>query len=145
MKHIRKINEEVESPNLDPRIESILLRLAEIVSAEIQGSSVHPSEDFNLKEIYTLLYGDRLEDILMSGITEYLKRKDDASIDRYDKADFYINPETLECSSRRRGGRRVYFHSIYGTIVDGEFDKIFVNQPDSIIKLQAFKDSMRRR
>lgn len=79
------------------RKDELLLNLAKMVIAEINGSGVHPSEDFDAEELLLLSLGEeKLLSIIQIALGERLRLND--TWKEY-KTIFYVDISTLEISS----------------------------------------------
>lgn len=116
MKYL-KLFENVDNSERIELMTEVLLKLASIVSNEISGSNVHPSEDFDLITLYTLAIGeDKLLLIINKMLDERINRESDASIHKYDKGDFYINIKTSEITNKWSRGLFLSFYDMYNLL-----------------------------
>lgn len=141
---IKRFNESVSSDN--PKIRTVLIKMAEIVAQDANGSSVHPCEHFDSFELYELAFGtEKLAEIINTGLDEFFEKYDDSK-DPYRIMDFYIHPDTLEIypdyKSKSKGS--IGFHYIGTSISHCRANVLnkFALYPDSLVKFQRFKKAL---
>jgi len=147
MKHLKSINENISSDN--PEIKKALVKMAEVVAQDANGSSVHPCEYFNSMDLYELAFGDeKFAEIINSGLDYFFEKYNedfDVSL-AYRTMDFYIHPDTLEIAPDYKSKSKGYisFHNI-GTSINMQRDEKlnkFALYPDSLNKFQRFQDAL---
>jgi len=126
------------------KVKKILLRLANMVAAEIGGSSVHPCEDFSAPEIYEMVIGDNLEPLIVAGIKKWFKNREEG-MDIYGAKGFNININTLEIEEGYADFiKTISFWQIGTLLLYGDFDKS-IKKPETQEMVTNYRTAFRKK